>query len=172
MPHQLLAVFRLLIVVGLLSIIIVVIRDTSGTDAKSSQLSMSQRGIWVGDGLEDRYVGELKEQLMPLIVDDLLVAPNNLKVLFHHIHALICAPAHSEYGFEHLQETKVGAGGGGDTTVAGSARMSHSWTRRASMMSPWILGHCGAKRLMCDILIELLMCHHLNHALNIRCKST
>jgi hypothetical protein len=39
-------------------------------------------------------------------------------------------------------------------------------------MSSWILGHYGVKWVMCDILIELLMCHHLNHVLNIGCKST
>jgi hypothetical protein len=39
-------------------------------------------------------------------------------------------------------------------------------------MSPWILGNCEAKRLMCDILVELLMGHHLNHILNVGSKST
>jgi hypothetical protein len=39
-------------------------------------------------------------------------------------------------------------------------------------MSPGILGYCGAKRVMPHILLELLMCHHLNHVLNIGCKST
>jgi hypothetical protein len=45
---------------------------------KSSQLSRSQRCIRVGHRWEDRDIGELKEWLIPLTVDDLLVAPNNL----------------------------------------------------------------------------------------------
>jgi hypothetical protein len=39
-------------------------------------------------------------------------------------------------------------------------------------MSPWILGDCGVKQLMCNILVKFLMCHHLNHALNVGSKST
>jgi hypothetical protein len=39
-------------------------------------------------------------------------------------------------------------------------------------MSHRILRHCGAKWLMLDILVELLMCHHLNHELNVWSKST
>jgi hypothetical protein len=69
MPYQLLIIFHLHVIVGLLNIIIVVVGDTSGTDAKSSQLSRSQRDRW-----EDRDVRELKERLIPLTMDDLLVA--------------------------------------------------------------------------------------------------
>jgi hypothetical protein len=39
-------------------------------------------------------------------------------------------------------------------------------------MNPWILGNYGAKRLMCDIRVELLMGHHLNHILNVESKFT
>jgi hypothetical protein len=69
----LLVVLHLLVVIGL-----VIIVNTSRTNTKSSQLSGSQRCIKVGDRWEDRDIGELKEQLMPLTVDDLLVVPNNL----------------------------------------------------------------------------------------------
>jgi hypothetical protein len=34
------------------------------------------------------------------------------------------------------------------------------------------LGTVGRKRLMCHILIEPLMCHHLDHAHNLRSEST
>jgi hypothetical protein len=54
----------------------------------------------------------------------------------------------------------------------GSASRSHGWGRRARMMSPQILGHGVMRRHMLDILVELLMCHHLNHILNVRIKST
>jgi hypothetical protein len=39
-------------------------------------------------------------------------------------------------------------------------------------MSPWILRHRGMEWLMLDILVELLMCHCLNHELNVWNKST
>jgi hypothetical protein len=45
-------------------------------------------------------------------------------------------------------------------------------SRRTSTRSPWILGHCRAKRLMTHILVELLMCHRLNHKLNVWSKAT
>jgi hypothetical protein len=53
----------------------------------------------------------------------------------------------------------------------GSVSRSHSWRRRSGAMSPWILGNCWTKRLMFNIIVELLMCHHLDHVLNIRSKS-
>jgi hypothetical protein len=53
----------------------------------------------------------------------------------------------------------------------GSVSRSHGWGRRAGMISPRILGLGGTKRHMLDIL-ELLMCHHLNHILNVWTKST
>jgi hypothetical protein len=104
-------------------------------------------------------------------MNDLLVAMNNLHLLLHHIHVLIYSMTHGKDTSEHLQNPNVGTGGGGTTTV-GSVRRSHSWRRRSCAMNPWILGSSGVKRLMCDILVELLMCHHLNHALNIGSKST
>jgi hypothetical protein len=109
-PRRLLVILRLLIVIGGI-LIIIVVRSTSGTDAKSSQLSRSQRGIRVRDGWEDWHVRELKERLIMLTVVDLLVVPHNLMVLLHHIHVLIHAPAHSKYASEHLQDTSSGAGG-------------------------------------------------------------
>jgi hypothetical protein len=66
-------------------------------------------------------------------MDNLLVAPNNLKALLHHIHALICVMAHGEDTSEYLQKTGVRARGRGGTTAA----------RRASTMSSQILGTVG-----------------------------
>jgi hypothetical protein len=42
---------------------------------------------------EDRDVRELLERLVPLVVNNLLVASHNLKALIHHIQTLISAPA-------------------------------------------------------------------------------
>jgi hypothetical protein len=119
-----------------------------------------------------RHVRELKKWLIPLNVDNLLVALNYLKVQIHHIHVLIRVTAHGKDTPEHLQEVGVGATRGGGTTTAGRARRSHSWRRRSSVVSPRILGQCEVKRVMCDILIELLMCHHLNHPPNVGRIST
>jgi hypothetical protein len=169
----LLIVCRLLVVIGLIIIIIIIIvANTSRTNIKGSQLSWRQRVIRVGDGWVDRDVKELKERLIPLTVDNLLVASNYLKALVYHIQALVCAMTHGKDTFEHLQDTGVGAIGEGGTTAAGSAGRSNSWSRRAGTMSPRIFGHCGANRLICYILIELLTNHHLNHVLNIWCKLT
>jgi hypothetical protein len=153
-------------------IIIVIVVNTSRTNTKGSQLSGGQRVIRVRDGWVDSDVGEPKERLILLTVYDLLVAPNYLKALIHHIQALVCVTTHGKDTSEHLQDTDVGARGGGGTTAVGSAGRSDSWSRRASTMSPGILGHCGVKRLMCYILIELLTSRHLNHVLKIWCKST
>jgi hypothetical protein len=71
---RLLDVLRFLIIVGL-CLIVVVRRNTSRTNAKSSQLSRSQRAVGVGDGWEDRDVRELLEWLVPLAVNNLLVVP-------------------------------------------------------------------------------------------------
>jgi hypothetical protein len=54
-------------------------------NAESSQLGRSQRAVGIRGGLEDSDVGELLEQLIPLVVNNLLVAPHNLKALIHHI---------------------------------------------------------------------------------------
>jgi hypothetical protein len=81
----------------------------SRANAKSSQLSRSQRAIGVGDGREDRDVGELLEQLIPLAVNNLLVAPHNLKALIHDIQTLISAPACGKDTLEHLQDARVGS---------------------------------------------------------------
>jgi hypothetical protein len=167
-PHGLLIILHLLIVIdGLLIIIIVIIGSSSGTNAKTNQISRSQRGIGVGDGWEDGHVRELKKRLILLTVDNLLDVSNYLKALIHHIHVLIRATTHGKDTPEHLQETRAGASGGGGATIVGRVRRSHSWKRRSSAVSPQILGHCGAKWFMCVILIELLICHNLNHALNI-----
>jgi hypothetical protein len=173
-PCGLLVILHLLIVIGglLLLIIIGSGRSTRGSHAKSGQLSRSQWGIGVINGRVDGHVLELKKRLIPLTVDNLLVAPNDLNALLHHIHALICAVAHGKDTTEHLQNPGVGARGGGGTTAAGSASRSHGWRRRRRAMGPWILGNGWMKCLMCSILVELLMCHHLNHALNIGSKST
>jgi hypothetical protein len=76
----LLVVLHLLIVDGLviIIIIIIIIASTTRTNAESSQLSRSQRCIGVEDGWEDRDVEKVKKRLIPLAVNDLLVASNNL----------------------------------------------------------------------------------------------
>jgi hypothetical protein len=126
-----------------------------------------------GHQLEGRWAQHgTQEAAHPTDCDNLLVAPTNLKALLHHIHAPIRAMAHGEDTPEHLQEAGVGARGRGGTTTTGSTGRSHSWRRRSGAMSPWILGNCGAKRLMSDILVELLIGHHLKHVLNVGSKST
>jgi hypothetical protein len=114
----------------------------SRANVKSNQLGRSQRAVGVGDGWEDRDVGELLERLIPLAMNNLLVAPHNLKVLFHHIQTLISAPACGKDTPEHLQDVGVGSrSGGGTTTVDSVRRTSSRSSRRTSMRSPWILGH-------------------------------
>jgi hypothetical protein len=81
----LLVVLRLLIIIDLLLIVIIV--SSSRANAEGSQLGKSQRGIGVGDGWEDKEMGELKKRLIPLAVDNLLVALNNLQALLHDIPA-------------------------------------------------------------------------------------
>jgi hypothetical protein len=122
------------------------------------------------NGRVDRHVKELKERLIPLTMNDLLIVVNNLHLLLYHIHALICVTTHGEDALKHLQEIGV-LRGGRDTIAVGSVSRSHDWRQRRRVMSSWILGNCWMKRLICSILVELLMDHHLNHALNIRSKS-
>jgi hypothetical protein len=127
-PHRLLIVLHLLIVVGGLLLLIIIGgggKRMRGTDAKSSQLSRSQWGIGIMGGRVDRHVRELNKRLIPLTMNDLLVAVNNMNVLLHHIHAQICAAAHGEDTSEHLQETGVLRGGRG-TTATGYVSMSDS----------------------------------------------
>jgi CHASE3 domain sensor protein len=54
-PHGLLVVLRLFVIVGglLIVIVVIVVGSMSETNAKSSQLNRSQRGIGVGDGWEE-----------------------------------------------------------------------------------------------------------------------
>jgi hypothetical protein len=127
MPRHLLIDLRLIVVGLLLLFIIIIIVNSSRTNTKGSQLSRSQRGIGVGDKLEDRDVEELKKQLILLAVNDLLVAPNNLQALLQEIHVLICVPTHSKYASEHLHKAGAGADAGGirGTTTMSSARRSH-----------------------------------------------
>jgi hypothetical protein len=123
---QLLVVLCLLIIVGLLLIIIV--RNMNRANAEGSQLSRSQRGVGVrdGDGWDDRNIGKLQERLIPLAMNDLLVAPQNLQVLLHDFQALIRAPTHRKDASEHLQKVVVGARGRRGTTTTGSARSRRS----------------------------------------------
>jgi hypothetical protein len=109
-PHGLLIILRLLIVIGGL-LLLIIVRSMSGTDAKDYQLSKSQQGIGVGNGREDRHVGELKERLIPLTVDNLLGAPNYLKALLRHIRVLFRAMTHDKDTSKYLQEARVGARG-------------------------------------------------------------
>jgi hypothetical protein len=86
---------------------------------------------------------------------------------------LISAPARGKYTPKHLQDAGVGSRSGGGTTTAGSARRSSSRSNiRTSTISPWILGHCRAKRVITHILVELYLRHKLNHKLNIWSKVT
>jgi hypothetical protein len=101
-PHHLLVVLSILVVADLLLLIVVVIVNLSRTNTEGSQLSRSQRGIGVGDGWVDRDVRELKEQLILLTMNDLLVVLNNLHALLHDIHALIRAPARGKDTLKHL----------------------------------------------------------------------
>jgi hypothetical protein len=106
-------------------------------------------------------------------MSNLLVTVDNLHELLNNIQTLIGAVAHGEDTPEHLQETGFGArGGGGGTTTMGGASRSHNWRRRRSTMSPWILGNCRAKWLMCKILVKFLMWHDLNHMLIVGSKFT
>jgi hypothetical protein len=100
MRCRLLVVLRLLIVVDLL--LIIIIRNMSRANAEGSQLGRSQRAVGVGDGWEDRDVGELLEWLVPLAVNNLLVAPHNLQALLHDIQVLIRVPTHRKDASEHL----------------------------------------------------------------------
>jgi hypothetical protein len=145
----------------------------SRANAKSSQLGRSQRAIGVGDGWEDRDVREHLEWLAPLAVNNLLVAPHNLKALIHHIQTLISAPTYGKDTPDHLQDNGVGSRSRGDTTTTGSARRSSSKSsKRTNMRSPWILGHYRVKRVMTHIPVELCMRHRLNHKLNVWSKAT
>jgi hypothetical protein len=118
-------------------------------------------------------VDELLERLVPLAVNNLLVAPHNLKALIHHIQTLISAPTCGKDTLKHLQDVGVGSRSGGGTTTAGSVRRSNIRSSiRTSTRSTWILGHYKAKRVMMHILVELLMCHRLNHKLNVWSKDT
>jgi hypothetical protein len=92
-------------------------------------------------------------------MNNLLVAPHNLKALIHHIHGLIRAPASGKNTLEHLQDARVG-------TRSGSS------SGRTSTRSHQILGHCGARWVMMHILVELLLHHSLNHVLNVWSKAT
>jgi hypothetical protein len=67
-------------------------------------------------------VGELLERLIPLAVNNLLVAPHNLKAMIHHIQTLISAPICGKDTPEHLQDAGVGSRSGGGTTTVSSVR--------------------------------------------------
>jgi hypothetical protein len=95
----------------------------------------------------------------------------------------ICTLADYSVAKKHQQQESVRHRGQGwegrrarqgtqGTTTTGSASRSHSWRSRRSVMASWILGNYRAERLMFNILIEPLMCHHLHHAHDLRSKST
>jgi hypothetical protein len=105
---HLLIILHLHVVIGLLFIIIIIIVvNSSRTNTKGSQLSRSQQGIGVRDRWEDTDVRKLKKRLIPLAMDNLLVASHNLKVLLHDIHALIRVPAHSKNASKHLRKPEL-----------------------------------------------------------------
>jgi hypothetical protein len=120
-----LLVVLLLIVAGLLHIVIVII-NTSRANVKGIQLDRSQQGAGVRDGREDRNVRKLQEWLIPLAMNNLLVAPHNLQVLLHDIQVLIRVPIHRKDASEHLQKAVVGARGRRGTIAMGSARSRRS----------------------------------------------
>jgi hypothetical protein len=161
---------RILIILCLL--VVIVIRNMSRANAEGSQLSKSQRAIGVGDGQEDRYVRKLQERHALLTINNLLVAPHNLKALIHHIHTLTRAPACGQNTSEILQDAEVGTRSGGGTTTAGSAGRSSSSSGSTSTRSHQILGHCWVKRIVSSILVELLLGDHLNHVLDVWSKAT
>jgi hypothetical protein len=109
---HLLIILHLLLVIDL-CLIVIVQRNMSRFNAKSSQLGRSQRAVWVGDEREHRDVGELLEQLIPLALNDLLVTPHNLNALIHHIQTLISVPACGKDTPEHFKmpELVLGAEG-------------------------------------------------------------
>jgi preprotein translocase subunit SecG len=132
----LLVMLRLLVVIGL-RLIIVVQRNTSRANAESSQLGRSQRAVGVGDGQEDKDIGEFLERLIPLAVNNLLVTSHNRKALIHHIQTLISAPTCGKDTPEHLQDAGVGSRSRWGTTTVGSVRRSSSRSsRRTSTRSP------------------------------------
>jgi hypothetical protein len=94
-------------------LIFIVRRNTSRANVESRKLDRSQRAIGVGDGREDRDVGELLEWFILLAVNNLLVAPHNLKALIHHIQMLISALACGKDTLEHLQDARDGSRSGG-----------------------------------------------------------
>jgi hypothetical protein len=156
-----------------LRLIVIIQRNTSRVNAESSQLSRSQRAVGVRNGWEGRDFRELLEQLIPLAVNNLLVVPHNLKALIHHIQMRISAPACGKDTPEHLRDAGVGSKSGGGTTTAGSVRRrSSKSSKRTSMRSPWILGHCRGKSVLMHIIVELLLCHRLNHKLHVWSKGT
>jgi hypothetical protein len=164
---RLLVILRLL-VVSSIRLIIIVGRNTSMANTKSSQLSRSQGVVGVRDGREDRDVGKLLERLVPLAVNNHLVAPHNLKVLIHHIQTLISAPTCDKDTLKHLQDARVGSRSEGGTTTSSSVgRTSSRSSKRTSTRSPWILAHCRTKGVMTHILVELLLRHKLNDELNV-----
>jgi hypothetical protein len=59
-------------------------------------------GLGIGGGGVDGHVWKLNEGLIPLTMNDLLIAVNNVEVHLHHIHALIYAMAHGKDTLEHL----------------------------------------------------------------------
>jgi hypothetical protein len=74
---------------------------------------VSEPAVGVGDGWEDRDVRELLERLIPLVVNNLLVAAHNLKTRIHHIQTLISALTCGKDTMEHLQDAGVIAGAEG-----------------------------------------------------------
>jgi hypothetical protein len=104
-------------------------------------------------------------------VNILLVPVKNVNETIHDIHAPLCAMTHSKDTLEHLQEAKVGTRGGGGTTALGIVRRSYI-RRRRDVLANWSLRNSRVKRLMCHILIEPLMSHHLNHAHDVWSKPT
>jgi hypothetical protein len=103
-------------------------------------------------------------------MNGVLVPPKNLCVAIKNIHALVGTTAHGKDISEHLQEAGVSTRGGGTTAVGRATR--GCIRRRRGVAMDGNLGKSRMNGLMCNILVEPLMSHHLDHAHDERSKST
>jgi hypothetical protein len=114
--------------------------------------------VWVNWLLRD-----LDKWLIPQTMNDVLVPLEDVSAMLKDIHALVDVMAHGKDTSKHLQDIRVSTGGGRGTTTVGRARRGYIRRRRGVAVDRK-LGKSRAKRLMCNILIESLMSHRLNHA--------
>jgi hypothetical protein len=96
-------------------------------------------------------------------VNGLLVLLKNIGAVLKNIHVLIGVMKHGEDTLKHLQDARVSTRGGRGITTAGRVRRDYI-RRRRDVVVDGKLGKSRAKKLMCNILVEPLMSHCLNHA--------